>query len=44
MLCMLLVVVEQVGHPTTAPIQPGIMPLLVVLGVHAVEGSCVHSN
>lgn len=37
MLSMLLKVVQHVGHPTTRPIQPSIVPLLVVLGVHAVD-------
>lgn len=34
-LCMLLVVVQHVGHPPPSPVQPGIMSLLMVLGVHA---------
>lgn len=33
---MLLKIVQHVGHPTARPIQPSIMPLLMVLGVHAV--------
>ena len=32
---VLLVVVKEVGHPTPRPIQPGIVALLMVLGVHA---------
>lgn len=32
---VLLVVVQQVWHPPTRPIQPGVVPLLMVLGVHA---------
>ena len=34
-LCVLLVVVQQVWHPTTRPIQAGIVALLVILRVHA---------
>jgi len=36
-LSMLLEVVQHIGHPTARPIQPSIMPLLMVLGVHAVD-------
>lgn len=36
-LSMLLEVVQHVGHPAARPIQPSIMPLLMVLGVHAVD-------
>lgn len=32
---MLLVFKQQIGHPTSSTIQPGIVALLVVLGVHA---------
>lgn len=37
MLGMLLKVVKHIWHSSARPIQPGIMPLLMVLGVHAVE-------
>lgn len=37
MLSMLLEVVKHIWHSSARPIQPGIMPLLMVLGVHAVE-------
>lgn len=44
MLRVLLVVVEQV-NPPPGPIQPGIMPLLMVLGVHAEkEDLCVDAR
>lgn len=35
MLTVLLIVVQQVRHPSSGPIQPSIVPLLMVLGVHA---------
>ena len=35
---LVLVVVEQVRHPAAGTIQPGIVPLLIVLGVHAHRG------
>jgi len=31
---VLLVVVQQAGHPASRPIQPGVVALLMVLGVH----------
>lgn len=37
MLIMLLKVVEHIRHSSARPIQPGIVPLLMVLGVHAVQ-------
>jgi hypothetical protein len=33
--CVLLIVVQQVWNPSTRPIKPGIVSLLVILRVHA---------
>lgn len=32
---VLLEIIQQVGYPTASTIQPGIVALLMVLGVHA---------
>jgi hypothetical protein len=37
MLRMLLIIVQQIWHPPASTIQPGIVSLLVALGVHAQE-------
>lgn len=44
MLSVLLKAVKHIRHSSTRPIQPGIVPLLMVLGVHAVEGGFQQTN